>query len=153
MLASLAMAARGRYNPAPVSEHPRKTIRVVAAVVERDGRYLITQRRENAVLPNLWEFPGGRVEERESDAEALARELEHRLRVKVKVGDLISFVSHPYEKYTVDLYLYQCELVDPEAELRCEAVQDYRWVTSEDFDRYPFTPADEASMNQLLGEE
>ena len=53
----------------------------------------------------------------------------------------------------MDLYLYQCELVDPEAKLTCDAVQDYRWVTSEDFDRYPFTPADEASMNQLLGEE
>ncbi len=126
---------------------------MVAAVVERDGRYLITQRRENAVLPNLWEFPGGRVEDRESDAEALARELEERLRVAVEVGELISFVSHPYEKYTVDLYLYQCVLVDPEASIECKAVQDYRWVTSDEFDRYPFTPADEASMNQLLGED
>ena len=133
-----------------MSEEPRKTIRVVAAVVERDGRYLITQRRANAVLPNLWEFPGGRVEARETDAEALRREMQERLGVSVHVGQLISFVSHPYERYTVDLYLYQCEL-EGEA-LDCRAVQDYRWVTSEEFDGYPFTPADEASMNQLLGE-
>lgn len=130
---------------------PRKTIRVVAAVVEKDGRYLITQRRENAVLPNLWEFPGGRVEERETDAEALRREMLERLGASVQVGELISFVSHPYEKYTVDLYLYQCELEKPE--LECRAVKDYRWVTSDEFDTYPFTPADEASMNKLLGEE
>ena len=45
-----------------------RTIRVVAAVIERDGRYLITQRRPAAVLPPLWEFPGGRVEEAETDA-------------------------------------------------------------------------------------
>ncbi len=147
---SFAPQTANALYPHDVSEEPRKTIRVVAAVVERDGRYLITQRRDNAVLPNLWEFPGGRVEERETDAEALRREMEERLAVTVVVGDLISFVSHPYEKYTVDLYLYQCTLEDES--LECRAVQDYRWVTSDEFDRYPFTPADEASMNQLLGE-
>ena len=129
---------------------PRKTIRVVAAVVERDGRYLITQRRVNAVLPNLWEFPGGRVEGRETDLEALRREMLERLGATVEVGELISFVSHPYERYTVDLYLYQCAL---KSDLERLAVQDFRWVTSEEFDQYPFTPADEASMNRLLGED
>ncbi|MEZ4246660.1 MAG: (deoxy)nucleoside triphosphate pyrophosphohydrolase [Polyangiales bacterium] len=135
-----------------MSDQPRKTIRVVAAVVERDGRYLITQRRENAVLPGLWEFPGGRVEERETDGEALEREMVERLSAHVSVGELISFVSHPYEKYTVDLYLYQCDLRGPET-LESRAVKDFRWVTSDEFDRYSFTPADEASMNKLLGEE
>ena len=48
-------------------------VRVVAAEIQRDGLYLITQRRESAVLPLLWEFPGGRVEEGEADAEALRR--------------------------------------------------------------------------------
>ena len=54
----------------------RRYIRVVGAMLEREeGRYLITQRRASASLPLLWEFPGGRVEEGESDQEALAREL------------------------------------------------------------------------------
>lgn len=128
-----------------------KTIRVVAAVVDQDGRYLITQRRAEAVLPNLWEFPGGRVEAGETDVAALRREMGERLNVTVEVGELISFVSHPYERYTVDLYLYSCTLGEGEA-LSCQAVQDYRWVTSEEFDGYQFTPADEASMNKLLGE-
>ena len=136
--------------PPPVTEHPRKTIRVVAAVVERDGRYLITQRRPNAVLPLLWEFPGGRREADETDADALLREMHERLAVGVEVGQLISFVSHPYEHYTVDLYLYECQLLGED--LTCQAVHDYRWVTSAEFDQYPFTPADEASMTKLLGE-
>ena len=51
-----------------------RTIRVVAAVLERDGRYLITQRRPTAVLPLLWEFPGGKVEPGETDSQALKRE-------------------------------------------------------------------------------
>jgi len=129
---------------------PQRTIRVVAAVVERDGRYLITQRRTSAVLPLLWEFPGGRVEENETDAAALKREVRHRLGVDVEPGHLISFVSHPYEKYVVDLYLYDCRLAGG-AEPQVLAVNAYVWVTSGEFDKYPFTPADEASMNKLLG--
>jgi 8-oxo-dGTP diphosphatase len=132
----------------PSSTRP---IRVVAAVIAKNGRYLITQRRPTAVLPLLWEFPGGKVEANETDAAALKREVMHRLGVEVSVGSLISFVSHPYERYTVALHLYECKIVagDPVE----QNVLAYRWVTSEEFDQHDFTPADEASMNKLLGEE
>ncbi|MCC7535452.1 MAG: (deoxy)nucleoside triphosphate pyrophosphohydrolase [Deltaproteobacteria bacterium] len=133
------------------SESSRKTIRVVAAVMERDGQYLITQRRPGAVLPLLWEFPGGRVEDGEADAEALRREVKERLDADISVRQLISFVSHPYEHYTVDLFLYECRLLSEK--LVARGVNAYKWVTSAEFDKYPFTPADEASMNKLLGEE
>src|SRR6204780_813630 len=113
----------------------QRTIRVVAAVLERDGRYLITQRRTTAVLPLLWEFPGGRVEEGEMDAHALKREVHHRLGAEIAVGKLISFVSHPYEHYVVDLFLYECTLVRDTLEAR--NVHAYKWVTSADFDQYP----------------
>ena len=63
-----------------------RAIRVVAGVIERGGRYLITQRRATAVLPLLWEFPGGRVEPGETDAQALRREVLHRLGVDVTPG-------------------------------------------------------------------
>jgi 8-oxo-dGTP diphosphatase len=132
-------------------ESAKKTIRVVAALVERGGKYLITQRRPAAVLPLLWEFPGGRVEEGEDDATALRREMGIRLGADVVVGQLISFVSHPYEHYTVDLYLYECKLQSEG--LAALAVSSYRWVASSDFDQFQFTPADETSMNKLLGEE
>jgi 8-oxo-dGTP diphosphatase len=133
------------------SDPERKTIRVVGAVIERDGRYLITQRRPNAVLPLLWEFPGGRVEDGESDDAALARELHERLGANVEVRQpWICFRTHPYEHYTVDLYLYECELAGDR--LEPIAVHDFRWVTSDEFDDYSFTPVDEASMNKLLGE-
>src|SRR6516164_4785539 len=95
-----------------------RTIRVVAAVIEADGRYLITQRRATAVLPLMWEFPGGRVEEGETDAQALRREVRHRLGAEIEVGKLISFVSHPYEHYVVDLFLYECTLTGDALEAR-----------------------------------
>jgi 8-oxo-dGTP diphosphatase len=144
----LDMAAKLRYAAVVVALQP-PTIRVVAAVVEREGRYLITQRRPTAVLPLLWEFPGGRVEQGESDEAALSRELNERLGAETSVGQLISYVSHPYEHYTVELYLYECKLTTDTLEAR--AVNDFRWVRSEDFDSFPFTPADEASMARLLG--
>jgi 8-oxo-dGTP diphosphatase len=139
-----------RYAACDVSLPP-PTIRVVAAMVAKDGRYLITQRRPSAVLPLLWEFPGGRVEAGERDEEALKRELRERLDAEIAVGQLISYVSHPYEHYTIELYLYECTLVSDS--VRAQAVHDARWVASQDFDAYEFTPADEASMTKLLGVE
>lgn len=131
------------------SNSDKPKIRVVAAVIEKDGRYLITQRRPVAVLPLLWEFPGGRVEPGESDAVALTREVEHRLGVTVAVGKLISFISHRYERYSVDLHLYSCQMQDGEP--RAVNVHSFAWVASDSFDDYPFTPADEVSVAALLG--
>lgn len=132
-----------------MSDEAPKSVRVVAAVIEDQGRYLITQRRPTAVLPLMWEFPGGRVETGETDQQALAREVLHRLDVEIAVNELISFVRHPYERYVVDLYLYSCKISAREPRER--NVQAVRWVTSDQFDQYPFTPADEISMNKLLG--
>jgi 8-oxo-dGTP diphosphatase len=126
-----------------------RVIRVVAAVIANGGRYLITQRRPSAVLPLLWEFPGGKVELNESDAAALKREVRHRLSVQIEVAQLISFVSHPYEHYVVDLFLYDCRIMS--GELTAANVNGFTWVTSDEFDQFSFTPADEASMNKLLG--
>lgn len=125
------------------------TVRVVAAMIEEAGRYLITQRRPAAVLPLLWEFPGGRVEPGETDSSALEREVMHRLGVSVEVGKLISFVRHPYERYTIELHLYECRLAHGKPQKR--NVNDFTWVQSDEFEHYPFTPADELSVARLLG--
>lgn len=124
-------------------------IRVVAAVIGRDGKYLITQRRPNAVLPLLWEFPGGRVEDGETDVGALERELIHRLGVGVDVGECIGCESHAYENYTVELCTYDCTIRSGTLEPR--AVHSFEWVRSDEFDGYEFTPPDEASVTKLLG--
>ena len=83
----------------------RPHIRVVAAEIERDGRYLITQRRSRAIMPDLWEFPGGKVEPGESDPAALARELLEKIGATSVVGDLALHVTHAYEDYTLDSFI------------------------------------------------
>ena len=51
-----------------MGHHTRQVLRVVAAEVERNGQFLITQRREQAIFPLYWEFPSGKVEKGETDA-------------------------------------------------------------------------------------
>jgi 8-oxo-dGTP diphosphatase len=125
------------------------TVRVVAAVIRKDDKYLITQRREFAVLPLKWEFPGGRVEPGERDEEALKREVRERLGVDVIVDGKLGERRHQYRGYAVELALYAVRLLSDE--LRVAHVRDFRWVGSNEFDQYEFPAADQATMDALLG--
>jgi 8-oxo-dGTP diphosphatase len=125
-------------------------IRLVAAVIERDGHYLITQRRATAVLPGLWEFPGGRVENDETDEEALRRELRERLGTEVEVKGQIAHRVHHYQGYSVDLNLFQA-IILPGQEPQAIRVAEVRWVPSNEFEKYPFPAADQATTDLLLG--
>ena len=125
-------------------------LRVVAAVVARNERYLITQRRPSAVLAGLWEFPGGRVEEGETDTEALRREVRERVGVDVTVGVCIGRRTHDYDGYSVDLALYQTTMPES-ATPTAVRVADCRWVASAEFEKYRFPAADQATMDLLLG--
>ena len=127
----------------------RRKIRVVGAMIEQDGRYLITQRPPSSSLPLLWEFPGGRVEPGESDQGALARELREEMGIGVQVGERAIHVEHAYEGYDIDFCVYRCRLVDgPIQHLR---VHTHRWVLPAELDQYEFPPADEKSIAKLLG--
>ena len=127
----------------------KRLIEVVAAVIENDGEYLLTQRKAAAVLPLLWEFPGGRVEDGESNTTALIRELSGRIGVTVLVGEQINENIHQYEGYDVRITLYSCNIPRgccPKA----VNVQQVRWVAACDLGNYEFPPADQESMSQLL---
>ena len=125
-------------------------VRVVAAVIEFEGRYLITQRKGNAVLPLMWEFPGGKVEEGESDADALRRELKGRIGVDAKVLSTLGDNTHSYTDYDVHITMYACEIEDGQQPYPA-SVNDLRWVPSAQFVEYDFPPADEKTMTKLLG--
>jgi 8-oxo-dGTP diphosphatase len=127
----------------------RRKIRVVGAMIEQDGKYLITQRPPRASLPLLWEFPGGRVEAGETDPDALARELREEMGIEVQVGDRVIHVEHAYEGYDIDFCVYRCRLVaGPIQNLRVHA---HRWVRPDELDQYEFPAADEKTIAKLLG--
>ncbi|MBW2730789.1 MAG: (deoxy)nucleoside triphosphate pyrophosphohydrolase [Deltaproteobacteria bacterium] len=126
-----------------------KSIRVVSAVILRDGAYLITQRREEAKHSLMWEFPGGRVEQGESDADALKREFSERLGAEVQIGKPVAFRRHSYEGYSVELLLYEAELISNVAALESLKVHDFRWVPAEEFANYPFPDADTHALDDF----
>ncbi|HEX2574240.1 MAG TPA: (deoxy)nucleoside triphosphate pyrophosphohydrolase [Polyangia bacterium] len=134
-----------------MSETPAPpVIRVVTAVIEHGGRYLITQRRSHALLPLLWEFPGGKVEPGERDEDALRRELQERLGVTATIGARLAERQHTYVGYEVQMALYSAS-IPPEQPIQALRVNDFRWVASGDFQQYRFPDADQATMDQLLG--
>ena len=126
----------------------RRQITVVGAMIEREGKYLITQRKPTATLPLLWEFPGGRVEPGETDAQALARELKEEMDITVEVNEQIMHVQHSYPDYDIDFRVYRCRITG--GEIRHLRVHDHRWVAPADLDDYEFPPADQKTFEQLL---
>ena len=130
----------------------KRKIRVVAAQIERDGKYLITQRKPSSSLPLLWEFPGGRVEEGESDQAALARELREEMEIDVEVGEPTISVTHEYAAYVIDFRVYRCTLLTPDDQIKTIGVHDYTWVLPGELDDYEFPGADQATVDALLGD-
>jgi 8-oxo-dGTP diphosphatase len=129
----------------------RRHIRVVGAMLEKDGgRYLITQRPPTASLPLLWEFPGGRAEEKESDEAALARELHEEMGIRVEVRELAMHTQHQYPNYDIDFRVYRCRLISDEGQIQHLRVHDHRWVTLEEMGQYQFPDADAKTLGKLL---
>lgn len=128
----------------------KQSIRVVAAEIERNGAFLITQRRPTAVLPLLWEFPSGKVEPGETDEVALRRELQWRLNADISVGKLSMFIKHEYEDYDLDFCVYRCELLSET--LSEHRVHAFRWVSTPELEGYEFPPADAQTIERLLAD-
>lgn len=126
----------------------RSVIRVVSAEIQRDGEYLLTQRSARAVLPLLWEFPGGRVRDGETDRAALERAVRGRIGASVVVGAKVLEVAHDYDDYSVALVVYKAKLGDEEP--FAESVNAVAWVAPESFGDYPFPGADQKTVEMLL---
>jgi len=75
---------------------PRRRIQVVAGLIFRDGRLLACQRHEKSAFPLKWEFPGGKVESGETDADALRRELKEELGISVSAMTFFHEHEHAY---------------------------------------------------------
>lgn len=120
---------------------------VVAALIERDGRFLACQRPAHKVRGLLWEFVGGKVEPGETRAQALVRECREELGVTISVGDVCLETVHEYPDLTVHLTLFYAALTGSEPQ-KLEHV-DIRWITLEESAAYPFCPADTELLARL----
>ncbi len=123
-----------------------ETVVVVAAVVEQDGRFLITRRPTGTHLEGCWEFPGGKREPGESDEACLAREMREELGVDVEVGPTLGRVEHAYPDRTVELRFHACRVLgEPVPRLG----QQVRWASREELPELTFPPADAELIARL----
>lgn len=128
-----------------MTETPPQII-VVAAVIERDGAFLVTRRQAGVHLEGLWEFPGGKTDAQETHADALRREIREELDAEVAVRELALATSHAYPDRTVVLYFYRCELSGAPRPL---LGQEMKWVRREALAALDFPPADEELIRML----
>jgi 8-oxo-dGTP diphosphatase len=113
---------------------------VVAALVERGGRILMSRRRSDQSLPNRWEFPGGKVEPGESPQAALVREIEEELGCTVGVGRIYDVVFHAYEDFDLLMLVYRCEILAGTPSARQVAAVE--WIERARIDALELPPAD-----------
>ena len=125
-------------------------IRVVAALIERHGRYLITQRSSTAVLAGLWEFPSCKVEPGDTDEAALRRELLARVAINVDVGAAAASRTHSYHGYHLDLVVYRATISSSQ-EPHPVRIAALRWVKPQELENYAFPSADQGTTDLLLG--
>lgn len=129
-----------------------KRVRVVAALFARGSTILVQQRPPEKKQGLLWEFPGGKVEAGESDAEALARECREELGVEVEVLGQAWATSHDYEDIHVDLILYHAEM-PIDAVPQANDAQQLAWVPREELPSLPFCEADRPLLPLLAAGE
>ena len=120
---------------------------VVAAVVERNGRFLVTRRLDGTHLAGCWEFPGGKVHEGETHEAALAREISEELNADILNLRKIFHTAHTYPERVVELHFFRGELMgDPEPMLG----QALRWIARDEFKSLDFPPADAELIDGLV---
>lgn len=130
-------------DPGP---RPPDPIVVAAAVVEREGTFLLTRRLKGTHLEGTWEFPGGKCEPGETAEACLVREIREELAAGVEIGELILVTRHDYPGRTVELHFFRAALVgEPVPQLG----QQMRWVRRADLPALELPPAD-ADLIRLL---
>jgi 8-oxo-dGTP diphosphatase len=120
---------------------------VLAGVIARDGKLLVTQRLEGTHLSGYWEFPGGKCEPGEDHESCLAREILEELNVAAQVGPEILVTEHAYPARTVRLHFRHCRIKgEPTAVLG----QAMRWITREELGELQFPEADRELIDLLM---
>ena len=119
---------------------------VVAAAIQRDGRYLVARRTRPADVAGRWEFPGGKVEPDETEQRALAREIREELGVEIAIVDRVPGEWPLHDELV--LHLYRATLAGGEP-MPLEQHDEIRWVTIAEFDSVDWLPSDIDAVRSL----
>lgn len=120
---------------------------VVAGLVVRDGRVLITRRTPHQAMPGQWEFPGGKVELGEAPTDALVRELREELAISVVVGRVWDVLFHAYPSFDLVMMVYACRLIAGEP--TPVEVADLAWAVPSELHQWDILEADRPLIARL----
>ena len=124
-------------------------IDVVAAIIRNsEGKILIAKRNIKKSQGGLWEFPGGKIEPSETPQEALVREIQEELDVKIEVGDLIDTIEYDYPSFHLSMDCFWCIVTDGEITLK--EAEDARWLSKDELYSVDWLPADMELIEKLV---
>jgi len=122
--------------------------RVVAALIQNDGKLLVCQRTRHQTMPLKWEFPGGKIEDGEQPRDALRRELEEELGVLATIGDEVARIRHEYPNHAmVELRFFVVR--EYQGELENRIFKDIQWAAPKDLPKFDFLEADLTLVRDL----
>jgi len=122
--------------------------RVTAALIHKDGKILLAQRRKGLSQGLKWELPGGKIEEGENPEACLVRELMEELSVRARVGDLFASSFHDYRDGSVEILAYTVELIDEDFKLNSH--ERIAWVPFDHLEEYDLAEADKPIIKNIL---
>lgn len=126
-----------------------KIVRVVAAVI-RDGDRIFATARGYGEYKGWWEFPGGKIEVRETPEEALVREIHEELDTEIRVGELIATIEYDYPTFHLSMDCFWAEVVT--GRLVLKEAEDARWLTKETLESVQWLPADQTIIDAIYRE-
>lgn len=125
-------------------------VNVVAGILmNKDNEILIAKKKEGKHLGGYWEFPGGKIEAGEAPEESLIRELKEEMDITIKVKDYFGENIYKYERGTIKLIAYICEMIEGNITLTDHS--EYKWVKKENLNQYKMAPADVYFVTCLWG--
>ena len=122
-------------------------IDVVAAVIQKNTKYLIAQRNRNKHFAFHWEFPGGKVDNGETFEIALQREIKEELSIDIKILKKVSSQKHKDDKINVNVHYFLCEHSD--GKINLFEHEDLKWVTKKELFSYKMAPGDSKIIKYL----
>ena len=129
-----------------------KQIEVVAGIIEYDGKILCMQRDVSKYdyISFKWEFPGGKIEQGETNEQALKRELQEEMELEVEVLSHCIDIEHQYKDFIIKMYCYKCKAESLNFKLNVH--KDFKWLKKEDLLSLDWAAADLPVVNKLLAE-
>ena len=125
----------------------KKELDVVAALIKDSGKILLCQRLENDCYPNLWEFPGGCVEEGEELSQAIKREIDEELGLVILPGKMIKEFFDEDENLKIKVFLFACLIKSGQPETK--ECQKFGFFSLSDIESVDLAPVDRKIFNYI----